>query len=170
MINLETAKLHCKVDIDDDDALLEIYIKAALSYCEKYTGQVLYNRSETYDFDSFSNMLEIPLNPVDSVTNILYQDPEGADQTLESFRLVGNRIYPAIGEVFPSIAVPSKVMVTVTLGDMDPLEVPEEIQSAQLLLIGHWYENREAVVVGTISGQLPFAVKALLDLHRVELF
>ena len=41
-------------------------------------------------------------------------------------------------------------------------EVPENWRAAMLLLIGHWYENREAVVVGSTTAELPQAAKALL--------
>lgn len=37
-----------------------------------------------------------------------------------------------------------------------------DIEQAALLLIGHWFVNREAVVVGSISANLPLAVESLL--------
>lgn len=39
-------------------------------------------------------------------------------------------------------------------------------KAACLLLIGHWYENRQAVVIGAIPSDVPFSVKALLDIRR----
>ena len=39
-------------------------------------------------------------------------------------------------------------------------------KAACFLLIGHWYENRQAVVLGTPPSEVPFAVKALLDIRR----
>lgn len=39
-------------------------------------------------------------------------------------------------------------------------------RAACLLLIGHWYENRQAVVLGTPPSEVPFTVKALLDIRR----
>ena len=39
-------------------------------------------------------------------------------------------------------------------------------KAACFLLIGHWYENRQAVVLGTPPSEVPFAVKALLDIKR----
>ena len=42
----------------------------------------------------------------------------------------------------------------------------EDVKQAVLLLVGHWYENREAVVVGSSSsGALDMAVEALLAPH-----
>ncbi|HEN8714179.1 MAG: phage gp6-like head-tail connector protein [Rhizobium sp.] len=53
------------------------------------------------------------------------------------------------------------------LVDADPVE-PEEmgltsdVEQAVLLLVGHWYANREAVAVGTIATAMPLAVERLL--------
>ena len=59
-----------------------------------------------------------------------------------------NRIYPSTDE-------------EVTAETMTGIE-----KAACLLLIGHWYENRQAVVLGTPPSEVPFAVKALLDIKR----
>ncbi|MBV4512715.1 head-tail connector protein [Pseudomonas sp. SWRI22] len=37
-----------------------------------------------------------------------------------------------------------------------------DVEQAVLLLVGHWYANREAVAVGTIATALPLAVERLL--------
>jgi hypothetical protein len=42
----------------------------------------------------------------------------------------------------------------------------DDITTAMLLLIGHWYANRESVVVGTITSELPMAVEALIAPYR----
>ncbi|WP_288502609.1 head-tail connector protein [uncultured Pseudomonas sp.] len=49
----------------------------------------------------------------------------------------------------------------------DPVE-PEEmgltrdVEQAILLLVGHWYANRESVAVGTIATAMPLAFERLL--------
>jgi uncharacterized phiE125 gp8 family phage protein len=45
--------------------------------------------------------------------------------------------------------------------------VPPAIKQAILLLVGHWFANRETVVIGTIVAQMPSAVEALLSTYRV---
>jgi len=37
-----------------------------------------------------------------------------------------------------------------------------DVEQAILLLVGHWYANREAVALGTISTTVPLAVERLL--------
>ena len=41
-------------------------------------------------------------------------------------------------------------------------DFPASFKAALLLLIGHSYANREAVVVGTITAEVPIAVESLL--------
>jgi len=48
-------------------------------------------------------------------------------------------------------------------GDEHALVIDDDITTAMLLLIGHWYETREAVVIGTITSEVPMAVGALVD-------
>lgn len=47
--------------------------------------------------------------------------------------------------------------------------VPEDIKHAMLLMLGHFYENRESVVVGASVEELPMAVEHLLRPHRDRL-
>jgi len=51
--------------------------------------------------------------------------------------------------------------------DPDALLYGEDIETAMLLLIAHWYENREAVNVGNITSTFDFAVEALLQPYRI---
>jgi uncharacterized phage protein (predicted DNA packaging) len=45
-------------------------------------------------------------------------------------------------------------------------DFPASFKAALLLLIGHSYANREAVVVGTITAEVPMAVESLLWASR----
>lgn len=53
-------------------------------------------------------------------------------------------------------------------GECPPREIlfKPAIWSAMLLLIGHWYSNREAVNVGNITSKIPLGVDDILFLFR----
>lgn len=46
------------------------------------------------------------------------------------------------------------------------LALSKSIQQGALLLIGHWYANRETVAVGVSAIELPMATNALWNPHR----
>lgn len=51
--------------------------------------------------------------------------------------------------------------------DEDRLLFDDDVRAAMLLLIGHWYSNREAVVIGQTPSEVPFAVEALLQPYKI---
>ncbi|HCJ6320165.1 TPA: phage gp6-like head-tail connector protein [Citrobacter sedlakii] len=51
--------------------------------------------------------------------------------------------------------------------DPDSILLNDDVKAAMLLLIGHWYANREAVNIGNITSEIPFAVEALLQPYRI---
>jgi hypothetical protein len=40
--------------------------------------------------------------------------------------------------------------------------VPAELRQAVALLVGHWYQNREAVITGTIATEVDLAYRSLV--------
>jgi hypothetical protein len=46
------------------------------------------------------------------------------------------------------------------------VNVPADLKEAVLLLAGHWYENREASLVGVTAVVIPFGVEAIVNEHR----
>ncbi|HBU6573868.1 TPA: phage gp6-like head-tail connector protein [Citrobacter amalonaticus] len=51
--------------------------------------------------------------------------------------------------------------------DEDSILPDDDVKAAMLLLIGHWYANRETVSVGQTVAEVPFAVEALLQPYRI---
>jgi uncharacterized phiE125 gp8 family phage protein len=112
-----------------------------------------------------------------SVTSITYLDSNGDEQALPSSGYnidtisTPGRIAPAQGMFWPILQnyVPGSVKITYVAGSYgDGTEVntcPQTIVQAMLLLMGHWYQNREAASALTMK-TVPMAVDALLSIHR----
>ena len=80
------------------------------------------------------------------------------------------RIVEAFNQIWPNTRrVPNAVTVTYVAGyGTARTDVPGTIKSAMKLLMGHWFENREEVVLlNTIAQELPRGAKALLDMDGV---
>jgi hypothetical protein len=58
-------------------------------------------------------------------------------------------------------------------GESSLANISQEIKQAMLLLIGHWYENREVSIAMNVGAgeadvkKIPFAVESLLWMNRV---
>lgn len=55
-----------------------------------------------------------------------------------------------------------RVLVDGAPAGPEEMGLTEDVQQAILLLVGHWYANREAVVVGGAPAVVPLAVDRLL--------
>lgn len=181
------AKSHLRVDISDDDTLIDAYVKAARLLVERMTNRQLVTATYRLRMDHFwdsryaKNYEEIilPRSPLQSVSSITYLDVDGTSQTLASSVYtvhaddLPGRITLNDGEVWPTTQNGTRNTVTITYiagyGDAGS-DVPETLRSAIRLLVGHMYENREGVVVGMTANEVPFAVKSLIECERVREF
>lgn len=178
VLDLDRVKQHLGVGHDDDDDLIALYLDAATAAVEGPTGIGIPLRSATYrlTLDAFPcGSITIPLRPVTAVTGVQFKDVAGAAQTLAPtgyvVDLATGSISRPIGGSWPSTArLPGAVAVTFTAGYE---AIPADLQAAILLMVGHYYRNREAVV-GTENSAtpqaLPLGVEAILSRYRVTTF
>lgn len=179
-VTLNEAKLHCRIDHDDDDDLIESLITAARSHLDGQGG--ILDRAlvyQTYDLflDRFEPCIEMPLPPLVEIVEIEYSDDGGARQTLSSSAwqivaggLFHSKLVPAADASWPTVQEkPHAVRIRFTCGyvdgDASPVDlaaIPAPIRHAILMMVAHWYEHREAIVVGTNAETLPMAVETLL--------
>jgi uncharacterized phiE125 gp8 family phage protein len=178
-VSLADMKLHLRVDGNSEDTVIASYQKAARNYCEEYTGRAFINqtwRMKTDDFPlSFYGDIELNCAPLSSITSITYIDVNGVSQTLSTdiyevdtdsivgkIRLKYNQSYPSVRDH------PQSVTINYVVGYGDSTDdVPEHFIHAIKLLTSHFYESREPVSFNNNMYELPFSVKALLDINRV---
>ena len=79
-VSLAEAKLHCRVDGSDDDALITTLISVARGHAEGVTKRLMMTQSMRATFEEFGEMeLKAPLR---KVTSVKYMDTAAVTQTL----------------------------------------------------------------------------------------
>jgi uncharacterized phiE125 gp8 family phage protein len=193
-VSLAEAKLHLRVDFDEDDALIQALISAARQAAEMLTQRQLVTARWRMVLDSFPgpSLMGVPVgqtftlpghailltkSPVTSVVEIRYLDMAGIWQVMPAANYtVDNacepaRITPVFGQIWP-IALPQigAVSVIFDAGYGSAADVPEGLKSWIKLRLGSLYAHREEVASmarGRID-PLPF-VDGLLDPYKVPL-
>lgn len=178
-VSLREVKAQARVDISDDDALLEMYIQAAREHCEAFLRRPLVTQTWKLLLDDWphGDTLEIPMPPLQSITSIVYTSDAGVDATFSSANYIVETPYEDYGRIrlvnsaeWPSTTLKAMngIAVTFVCGYGDgPSSVPAQFRQAMLLLVATWYENREAILTtGAMASQIPFAVDALLRPRR----
>lgn len=193
-LSIDEVKLHLRIDTDDENDWIEPQItaarQAAENFCNRYIAEqgvemradgwpcYWWNAANRYMHDTIMLPGSDPARDV----VIKYIDVDGVEQTLDDavysvnqFRapstvgIAYNQFWPAARNE------PGAIRVTYTAGYTLPGDSPQAyplpaaIRSAMLLMIGNWYENREAVVVGATVVELPLGVQSLLWPYRLSL-
>lgn len=174
-ISAAEAKLHCRVDSADDDALITALIVSARQCAETETRRALVTQTIDLVLDEFPAWcIHLPRPTIQSVTSITYIDTDGISQTLGASEYQVDakgepgRIVPSYGKVWPCARrQPNAVTVRYVAGYLNAAAVPQGIKQWMLLHVGHWYANRDAA--GAKLEPMPF-IGGLLDPFRVVSF
>jgi len=174
-VDLVAAKAHCRVDGDDEDDLIQSFIDAATQHLDGphgVLGRAVMSQVWLLELTAWQSVITLPVEPVRSVV-VTYTDAAGDEQTLDSasytlslypsmateLRLNDDLVRPDLGEVnYP-------LRITITAGYSDADAVPAALKVAILMLVAHWYANREAVSQVAMV-EVPMMVGALIAPHR----
>jgi len=177
------AKTHMRITAATDNDYVDILIKTARCAVERLTGRAILTQTWNLFLDDFpansSEVIHVPWSPLLAVTHIKYYDTDNTQQTWDSdyyqvdITSEPGRIIPVSGQSYPSVYSGrlSAVEIQYTAGYGATIAaatlLPPELSQAMYMLMAHWYENRENVLVGTIAKEIEFAVTALTDLVSV---
>jgi uncharacterized phiE125 gp8 family phage protein len=170
--SMVAAKSHLRVDHAADDEYIATLINTTRRQYEWEHNRIVLTQTWTATLDCFpaSNVIQIPLTPLQSVTSVVYTDVNSSSQTLGSSVYTVDtvsetpRIFLNEGFTWPTTEqVINAVTITMVLGDSTATDdVPEDAAHWMKLLMGHLYENRSAVEVGQgVSFSIPDTLKRL---------
>lgn len=175
---LGEAKSHLRVEFDEDDVLIADIIVSAREYCEGFQNRQYITAAWELWLDRWpdKDYISIPRPPLQEVESIKYYGTDNTEYTMDAAdyfvddKNEPGRVVLAYGKTWPLITLRATNGVAMQFvagyGD-EAASVPRTIKQAMLLLIGFWYDNREAAISGIISREIEFSVRSLLWLDRV---
>lgn len=135
ILPLEDVKAFVNVDFDDYNAQLTRHINSAVSFIEKYTNVMLYNRNVTYTLNGCS--LEI----YDAPFVFIGTEPNHKQNALSV------TVYGTSGDV-----------ISASIGYNSLAEVPGELVEACYKVVLYLFENRDIYTAG-----LPWDLQVLIS-------
>jgi uncharacterized phiE125 gp8 family phage protein len=193
-VDLDTAKLHVRQDSTADDALITALIVAAREHVERDTNRGLITQVVDFYRDYYPGNnpaslsyrscyvdpreldIELPLSPLQAIGSITSYDENNAATVFSAANYYADLVSePGRIALAPAAAWPTSlrpingVVIRMTVGYGDTAAtVPASLRQAMLLLIGHWYENREqAITSGAQALSVPFGYAELIANYRV---
>ena len=175
-VGLAEAKAHLRVDGAAEDSLIQSLVITSRLHIEAALGLALVTQSWSWFLDRWpkSGRLVLPLRPVVALASVRLWNDDGGSVSLDpaGFLLDGHGMPPRLAALSTAgLGQPRRALngveIAFTAGfGPAPADVPETIRHALLLLVAHWYENREPVEIGASASAVPAMVSELLQPFR----
>ena len=152
---------------DDERYTLIPMITAAREYCENLAGYAFVRqRIIAYPdlADLAAGFVNLPRPPIVEVESVTLYASDGTSTTTDAYELDGEdgRLYLPVNGTGLRRVNPVAVQY---IAGAD--ECPELARQAMMLLIGHWYQNRESVQTGAVTAvEIEQTTKAILKQYK----
>jgi len=175
-VSLAEAKAHLRVDETVEDALINSLILAARLHVERALDMALIEQSWSLYLDAWpeERAVSLPLGPVMTVDAVRVHNAVDEAVTLSPSAYVVDtvsrdaRIVPRDGLTWPQPGrAANGVEIAFTAGfGASAANVPQILRQAILLLIAHWYQEREPIALGQSALAIPHMVSDLIAPYR----
>jgi len=185
-LTLTEVKRHLNVTTTDKDAMISLYLQAATDYVDGewgFLGRALVTQTWLLTIDEFPDAeIKIPLPPLQSVTSVKYDDPDGVEQTVVSTDYYVDSasepgwVVPVANVSWPTpLDAVNAVRIEFVAGydpstDSPPdltANIPFNIKAGILLLTANMFEFRQENVEQAMAS-LPFGADRLLRRHKID--
>ena len=159
---LDLAKKHCRVSFNTDDEIIKEYIKWAISYFEKFSGQQIFPAQVAWTPPVVGWALPTPVQPVSAFTVIL----DGVDIS-DQFRLqAADPVAPVWLIRIDRTPFPTGAEITLTGGFADPAKMDPSMLGTVLRITAKLYEYRESISDLNLD-DVPFWMNDMITGHWI---
>ena len=159
-LSTDQVKAHLLIETDAADDYIDECIEDAREWLEEEYGVACCEQTWDQVMDCFplgSQPITLYRKPVQSITSIVYRDGSGAEIAMDTTGYAANlagdppRVAPTGASSWPVADWGSLATVTIRFvaGAATAKQVPHRFRRALYLLIGEWFANREASMIGT---------------------
>jgi uncharacterized phiE125 gp8 family phage protein len=176
-ITLADAKLHLRVDSNTEDALIASLILTSRMHIEATLDLALITQSWSYFTDAWpaDPVMRLPMRPVQAITALRQYAADGSYETIAPNRYILDGTGPPARLVrrdAPSFVKPGRaangIEIAFTAGyGNTAADVPAAIRQSILLLVAHWYDNRDVASASTQPAGIPALITDLLNPYRM---
>jgi len=171
-LHLNAIKKHLRVDGNEEDDIIAIYLAEAIGGAYNITQRQLVAARWRYDLDSFPCEIDVPLGPLVQVVSINYTDANGLPQTVpttdyETDHSDGSwtHIVHAIDKAWPATKdMKNAVRIVLDAGYVAPLEANSTDDTIKLT---GWKDLavNDVVRLSNSGGELPKPLKPATDYY-----
>lgn len=173
-VTVEEVRSQARIDDNTEDGFIADKIKQATEFVQNEVAGGRQFLSATWDMPLagfWCGSLKIPRPPLQSITSIQYYATDGTLTTVSASDYLVRKPWKQPGHVsrapnatWPSVQADREwpVVIRFVAGYAAATSLPHDWKQVVLLIVAHWFENREAVA-DTEKFDVPMAARSLID-------
>lgn len=173
LVTEEVIEGQLRVIYADESAYLDALVASAWAHVEDYTGVKYGTTTMSFETDSIKSQFELPVDG-DRLSAITVQYWDGsAYNTVASDMVYNSTIgFPTVITVdtedaaYDSADTDGNYAITKGTATIDARTPEKAVQMAFLMLLMHFYQNREAVTLAGKPEEMPMGVRSLLTPYK----
>jgi uncharacterized phiE125 gp8 family phage protein len=171
-VSLADAKAFLRVDDSAEDGLIATLASAARLHVESVTGRAMLFQSWRLVLDAWpvERTIALPVGPVEAVSAVTAFDADDEPHELELTQFsvqAGRLMLPREIDGAPALRERLGLEIDYVAGHGEAASaVPADLKHACLVLVGYWFENRDAVIVAGSGAVVPAGFDRLVAPYR----
>lgn len=171
-VSLADAKAFLRVDDNAEDGLIATLATAARLHVESVTARAMIFQSWRLVLDAWpvERTIALPVGPVHELTAVTAfdEDDEAHEISLAQFVVQAGRLMlPREIDGAPALRPRLGLEIDYVAGHgADAAAAPADLRHACLVLVGYWFENRDAVIVAGSGAVVPAGFDRLVAPYR----
>ncbi len=175
-VTLVEAKQFLRIEDSAEDSFIDTLITAARLHIEGTTGRALISQSWRVVYDNWPSdrTIRLPVAPLISLSAITAYDVDGNATSLalaqfqpESRTAPASIFLPRLPSDAPPLRERAGIEVDYIAGfGSAPGDVPSDLRQGILMLVGYWFEHRDAVVIAGSGAIVPSGFDRQLSAYR----
>ena len=170
-VALVDAKAFLRLDDTAEDGLITTLISAARLHVESVTGRAMLLQSWRLVLDAWptERSIALPVGPVTELTalTVFDADDEAHELDIGQFSVQAGRLMLPRSLDAPALREKLGLEIDYVAGHgAEATAVPADLKQACLVLVGYWFEHRDAVIVAGSGALVPTGFDRLVAPYR----
>lgn len=171
-VSLADAKAFLRLDDSAEDGLVQTLVASSRLHVEAVTGRAMLTQSWRLVLDDWpaERTIALPVGPVAALTavTVFDVDDEPHELDLGQFTVQAGRVLlPQAIAGAPALRRRLGLEIDYVAGHGDtPEDVPADLKHACLVLVGYWFEHRDAVIAAGAGAVVPAGFDRLITPYR----
>ena len=156
---LDMTRKHLRIDFDDDDDSIKLYLQWAIGYVQHFTGLQIFGATTTFKPDGGGAKVQVPVQPVNQT--FVASDADAVTVTADYAMSTSGLASPVYLSRVDGAAIPTGMTFVLDAGFGDPADLDPALHGNIVQMAATLYEHRESITTLSVD-EVPYFLTGMI--------